>query len=360
MSAFTSEPRQRGFMRLAAATLSLSLLAAGCAKDDTAAPTTTSTTTTTSSTSTTTTTIPAVPAAVAPLTGIPIDAETEARLQRPALALKIDNMTAAMPQGGLNSTDMVIEMRAEGISRLMAVFHTQDNGLVGPVRSARAGDPGLLALFGKPLFGWSGANTKVMKIVNDTEWIVNVNWDRLPKAYHRERGRKAPHNLFTDTASLFANAVPEQGPPPQQFQYIGEGESLAPGVPAPGLRLAVGDTSSAWKWDAAGNVWLRSQYNRVHNTADAGQVNATNVVVLEIGYSGGKSPIPDLIGGGRVLAFGGGQVVEGTWERANPMVGVTLKTADGQPLKLVPGRTWIELTDGSTTQVLDEAAAAAL
>ncbi|NLA35334.1 MAG: hypothetical protein GX868_06560, partial [Actinobacteria bacterium] len=45
---------------------------------------------------------------------------------------------------------------------------------------------------------------------------------------------------------------------------------------------------------------------------------------------------------------------------ANPMVGVTLKTADGQPLKLVPGRTWIELTDGSTTQVLDEGAAAAL
>lgn len=347
-------------MRLAAASLTLSLLAAGCSKDDEAAPATTTTTTSSTTSTTTTTTIPEVPAAVAPLTGIPIDAETEARLQRPALGLKIDNIAAAMPQSGLNSTDIVFEMRAEGVSRLLAVFHTQDNGVVGPIRSARAGDPGLLALFGRPLFGWSGANAKVKNIVEGAEWVVNVHWDRNAKAYRRDRSRNAPHNLFTSTEALYAMAEPDQGPPPQLFQYVAEGESLAAGAPAPGVRLSVGDTPSAWKWDGAGNVWLRSQYNRVHNTADAGRVNATNVVVLEIGYSGGSSPIPNLTGGGRVLAFSGGQVVEGTWERANTLVGITLKTADGQPLKLVPGRTWLELTDGSTAQVLDEAAAAAL
>ena len=360
MSELTSVPRTRGIMRLAAASLTLSLLAAGCAKDEEAAPVTTTTTSTTTTSTTTTTTIPAVPAAVAPLTGIPIDAETEARLQRPALALKIDNIAAAMPQSGLNSTDLVIEMRAEGVSRLMAVFHTQDNGVVGPVRSARAGDPGLLALFGRPLFGWSGANAKVKRIVEGAEWVVNVHWDRNQKAYRRDRGRKAPHNVFTSTEDLFAMAQPGQGPPPQLFQYIADGEPLAPGAPAPGVRLSVGDTPSAWKWDAASSVWLRSQYNRVHNTSDAGRVNATNVVVLEIGYSGGSSPIPELTGGGRALVFSQGQVVEGTWERASSLVGVTLKTADGQPLKLVPGRTWIELTGGSTAQVLDDASAAAL
>lgn len=351
--------RHRGIMRMAAASLTMSLVLAGCSKDDKPAPSTTTTTTTTTST-TTTTTIPAAPVALAPLTGVGVDAETQAQLAHPALALKIDNIAAAMPQGGLNSTDLVIEMRAEGVSRLMAIFHSQGNDFVGPVRSARAGDPGLLALLGRPLFGWSGANDKVIKIVNGASWVVNVNWDRFQKAYRRESGRPAPHNLFTNTATLFEKAEAEQGPPPQVFQYLAAGELAVGGVPAPGVRLNVGDTPSSWKWDAASGTWLRSQYNRAHETARDGRVNATNVVVAEIAYSGGSSPVPELQGGGRVLVFTQGQLIEGTWERANTLTGLTLKGLDGQPIKLTPGRTWIELTDGSTASVLDDAGAAAL
>ena len=85
----------------------------------------------------------------------------------------------------------------EGISRLMAVFHSQDAGEIGPTRSARYSDPPILALLGKPLFGWSGANEGVVRDVYRSEWVVNVNWDKHPKDYFRKKGRKAPHNLFT-------------------------------------------------------------------------------------------------------------------------------------------------------------------
>ena len=58
--------------------------------------------------------------------------------------------------------------------------------------------------------------------------------------------------------------------------------------------------------------------------------------------------------------FADGKIIEGTWNRPNQITGMTLTTLDGQPLKLNPGRTWVELTEGHTTSVLDEAAAGAL
>jgi hypothetical protein len=47
-----------------------------------------------------------------------------------------------------------------------------------------------------------------------------------------------------------------------------------------------------------------------------------------------------------------GKKAEGTWTRANVTDPWTLETADGQPILLVPGRTWVELVD-SDNQLAD-------
>jgi hypothetical protein len=341
------------------------LLASGCGGDkkaDTPKPTTTTSTTTSTTTEVPPTTIPAAPVAVAPLTGMPIDEAAKAKLQRPALAVKIDNSVDAMPQEGLNQADIVFEIKVEGISRLMAVFHSQDAGEIGPTRSARYSDPPILALLGKPLFGWSGANDGVVKEVYRSSWVTNVNWDKHPKDYFRKAGRKAPHNLFTSTDKLFAYATPEQGTALQMFQYLGDGETNASQFPVPGMTEKVGDTPSAWVWDAAGNQWLRWQYNRRDNTQGAGQANATNVVIMEIEYKGGsKTPTAKTEGTGRVLVLtAGGNAVEGTWTRPSQLEPIVLTAKDGQPLKLAPGRTWVELTPGATAAVMSAETAASM
>jgi hypothetical protein len=334
-------PRPRALL-FAAPALSIALLVAGCnsAKPKAAAHRTT-TTTSTSTTIPASTTAPPPPPAVAPLTGVPSTPDQAANLARPALAVKMDNSTDALPQTGVNNTDIVLEIQVEGISRLMNVFQSGDATRLGPTRSARYSDPPLLAMFGRPLFGWSGANKGVQKAVYGANWIVNVNWDTLQDAYKRSSDRKAPHNLYTNTQVLFSHAQPGEGPPPQQFQYLGAGETNASAVPAPGLNEAVGTTPSTWVWDATNHVYKRWEYGKPHETTDNGQVESTNVVVLATQYSPG--PVAISTGSGAAIVLTGGTAITGTWTRADQTKPYTLTAADGTPIKLNPGRTWIEL-----------------
>lgn len=312
----------------------------------------------TTTTSTTTTTAP--PPVIEPLTGEPAEGDPM-RLLRPALAVKIDNSPEAMPQEGVNQADIVFEIRVEGISRLMAVYHTNDVDEIGPTRSARYSDPPILALLGRPLFGWSGANKGVLKDLQNSSWVTNVHWDAVPNAYYRKPGRKAPHNLYTSTRALFEKASPGQGPPLSVFEYLAPGEANAGASGLAGMALRVGDTPSQWAWDAASGRWLRWQYDRRDMTADAGQVQATNVVILEIRYQGGRAmPTAKVEGGGKAIVMSGGTAVVGEWNRPNQMEKVRLTGADGRPMRLAPGTTWVALTDGATSAPLSPEAAMGL
>ncbi|HXR42012.1 MAG TPA: DUF3048 domain-containing protein, partial [Acidothermaceae bacterium] len=73
--------------------------------------------------------------------------------------MKIDNVLGAWPQSGLNQADIVFDLPVEaGLTRLMAVFHSNDVPLIGPVRSARPVDADLLRLFGRAYFAFSGGS----------------------------------------------------------------------------------------------------------------------------------------------------------------------------------------------------------
>ena len=254
----------------------------------TTSTTTTSSTTTTTSTTTTSSTIPDGPPSA--LTGYPT---TKVRaleiVNRPALVIKIDNSTAAMPQAGLNLADVVLELRVEGISRLAAVFHSKEAAQVGPVRSARSSDPTLLGVFGYPSFGWSGANDTVLSQVYGTPWLNNVNWDRAAGAYSRTGGRRAPHNLFTSTDALTRYTRTDQPGAHPIFLYL-QGDAKNPtATPASKVDLAVGSTGSSWRWES--DRWVRSQYGRQHLDVSGDPVTADNVVILETDYVAGSSPV---------------------------------------------------------------------
>ena len=93
---------------------------------------------------TTSTTAPAV----CPLTGAPSPLGTPPN--RPALAVKVDNYQAARPQSGLDDTDLVFEEPVEGgITRYVAVFQCNNATSIGPVRSARNIDIGILGQLGE-------------------------------------------------------------------------------------------------------------------------------------------------------------------------------------------------------------------
>ncbi len=68
------------------------------------------------------------------------------------------------------------------------------------------------------------------------------------------------------------------------------------------------------------------------------------------------SPIPggsgvldvNMTGSGEVTIFRDGQVIEGTWERADVADPLVLRDADGREIELTAGQTWIEIVEPTT------------
>jgi hypothetical protein len=319
--------------------------------------------TTTTTTTTTTTAVPVATTVAAPLTGEQVAVEEAGRLGRPAVAVKIDNDPAAMPQFGLGAADMVVELRVEGISRFIGLFHSRDVGTVGPVRSARTSDPDLLAAFGRPIAAWSGGNDTVVRIMRDTPWVQNLHHDGLPGAYRREHSRRAPHNLLVDVPQLWAAADQPVTPPTPRFAYRDAGEGPA-GRPVAGVVVPVGNPST-YVWDAGRGGWLRWASGRRHTDDSGTQLAPANVVVLGTEYVASsadrRSPEARTVGMGPAWVYTGGHEVAGTWTRADRGAPWTLLDAAGQPIELTPGTTWLALPEvGSGPAEVDPVAAQGL
>ena len=72
----------------------------------------------------------------APLTGLPLADPSIA--ERPALVAKVDNTAPGRPQAALSQADLVYVTQIEGgLTRLVAVFHSETPSEIGPVRSGR-------------------------------------------------------------------------------------------------------------------------------------------------------------------------------------------------------------------------------
>lgn len=287
-----------------------------------------------------------------PLTGLEVTDPIAAG--RPALAVKIDNHPIARPQAGLNKADVVFEDNVEGITRFIAVFHSQGSDPVGPIRSGRAQDIDLLASFNKPLFAWSGGNPTVTRAVNSsTLFNVGHSASKGKGGYFRSPEKKAPHNLFAQTKDLWTLAPEGSGPPPVQFTFRSSSDaSPATSTPFDGAKVSMTGLKVFWKWDGAEKNFVRfTENNRRQlepHVSDELQVNAKNVVVLYANYeksaAGNNSPQAVSIGKGTGFIMTDGGLIAMNWERASATTPLVFTDSAGAVIRLTPGRTWIEVS----------------
>lgn len=316
---------------------------------------TTPTLATTTTVLVTTTTAPPV----SPLTGLaPSD---PAKLNRPALVIKIDNLdgpSGARPQTGLTTADLCIEEQVEdGITRFACVWQSADVGLVGPVRSTRTTDIAIVSALNHPLYAFSGGNTSFLAAIRAAP-IVDVGADAQPGAYVRTGSKPAPHNLYTRVTTLYGLAPKGAGPPPAQFTYRAAGQPAtgAGAVAATHVDLkfpGMGGPSVAWDWDATAKTWRRSQNGTADVTTDGGQITAANVIFQFVNYPivgyqtiagvGGPIPMAQLIGQGPALIFSGGVLIKATWAKPSATAVTQFADAAGAPILLTTGPTWVEL-----------------
>jgi len=296
-------------------------------------------------------TSPSPPPSVCPLTGLNPSGSVP---NRPALAVKVENLPEARPQTGLAYADLIYEEPVEGgITRFIVVYQCENASRIEPVRSGRLTDPPILVQFGKPVFGYAGGVPSVIKAVREAG-ITDVNFNNAPAAYHRDPARQAPHNLYTSTDALYRAAHRTGDVPEPLFTYAGEIPASA--TPASSVHVPFSPYSDVfWTWSASASSWLRS-YGTVPATySDGRQMSATNVVVQKVRIRmtdivdphGNRSPEVISTGSGQALILRDGKVIRGTWSRPTQADQTVFKDAQGNVIPLAPGKTWIELVPNS-------------
>lgn len=363
----TAHTRARHPHRLLVATVAMGLVVAACSSDaknantstpgtvelgnpaTTVGPSTSAAATastagvdTTAAAEATTTTVASGP--TYPLTGLPL--LDPAAATRPALVVKIDNNPDARPQSGLNEADLVYEENVEDLTRFAAIFQSNGADPVGPIRSGRTQDVDLLGSLNRPIFAWSGGNGRVTAAIDGSD-LVAVSETKAGTAMFRSKQRKAPHNLYGNVSALYSFAPADAGPPQAQFQYR-SASAVPTGATADGVKVSMDNAQVLWSWSPDTSTYLRFTDGKVHKDAiNDDQLATSNVVVLTVDYrpspADGRSPEAQTTGTGTVVVFTAGTVVSGTWTRADRLAPFTLTAADGSPILLTPGHTFIEL-----------------
>jgi len=272
---------------------------------------------------------------------------------RPALAIKVENLPEARPQAGLDKADIVYEEPVEGgITRFIAVFECLDASRVGPVRSARLTDPPILIQFGKQtLFGYAGGVPRVERDVATTG-LHDVNYEIPPavSAYIRDPRRDAPHNLYTSTKALYKAGHDSGGRPKPIFRFGPEifGKARA-------VHTAHVDFSSTadvfWRWNPKKEMYFRFHGTEPHMLEGNVQVSAANVIVQVVhlkdtgivDVAGNPSPEVESVGSGKCYVLRGGRMIVGTWVRKSENQVTQFLDPSRHPIQLHPGRTWVEL-----------------
>jgi len=280
----------------------------------------------------------------APLRGTAAD---PAAMRHPSIAVKIDNHEDARPQIALNRTDLVFEELVEGgLTRYVAVWHSDVPDAVGPVRSIRPMDPGIAG----PLDGiiaYSGGQQYFVDLMKATG-LVNIVFDEDDSLFERADDRPGPHDVILAAAEA-VRQHPELAPPAVQFAY-GTADPLAgpalAAVPTSHIELVFSEGRyPSWDWDPTTFAWLRSQEGQPDVEASGERIRATNVVTMRVGidWPYEEVPLTLMVGSGEVWVSAAGKTAHGTWSKADEGAPIVLTADDGSPLRLAPGNTWIEL-----------------
>lgn len=288
-----------------------------------------------------------------PLTGMAVAGELP---NRPAVAIKVENTAAARPQSGLQDADVVWETIVEfEVSRYIAIFHSKYPDEVGPVRSVRPMDMRIVAPL-NGVFAYSGGQKGIINEVKKTTSLQALNETSGQAGMWRSKARYAPHNLYATVGDLAELANDKHDDtPPTQFEFAAtdsDATAVKTGTPATTMNLRMSAAAKpTWVWDADHFAYKRYEGDSKALTADDRHIRATNVVTLEAkqfdsGFNAqNNAPVPDyaLTGSGRAWVAAGGKLVEGTWHKKNDSATLTVKDAQGQPILLAPGNTWVEL-----------------
>ncbi len=281
--------------------------------------------------------------------------------------MKIENSAPARPQRGLQAADLVVEELVEGgLTRFAAFYQSRDPGVVGPVRSVRNVDAQIAGPT-RGVLAFSGGAKVALAVVRKADLRLVQPGD-LRGAFSRDPARRAPHNLYLGVSRVWANPDPAHSAPPPPYLPFAEG-ATAPALPSgPSTRAVTravvrfsAAARPAWSYDVSSRRWVRSESGgRPAVETSGARLTADAVLVLRVrvGDAGYRdpagNPVPEtrFTGTGPATLLAAGTAVTGTWSKGAAEAPLQLARADGSPLTVPPGRTWVELLPVAGTLTL--------
>lgn len=279
------------------------------------------------------------------LTGVQIEPSLNGRA---VTGVMIENSPDARPQSGLLTAGTVFEAVAEGgITRFLALYLESQPDYIGPVRSSRPYYLDWLLPFEAAYAHAGGSPDALAQIkqlgVRDMDQFAN------PGAYERVSQRYAPHNLYTSMAKLDALRQQKGFTTSTFTSWPRKAEAPAnpPTVTSIDFKVSSYLYNPHYDYDPATNNYKRSEGGKPHTDERTGAQLNPKVVIALIMSSGiasdGTHTNYGTTGSGPMFVFQDGGVTTGTWQKADRKAPFVFTGADGQPLKLNPGQTWLTM-----------------
>lgn len=285
---------------------------------------------------------------VYPLTGLVVE---NGEINKRPIAVMINNHPKARPQSGLHKADIVYEVLAEGsVTRFLAVFQSEWPDIIGPVRSARDYyidlSKGFNALYIN--HGWS-PSAKAKLESGEADYLNGLFYDG--SLFWRANHRKAPHNSYISNENILKGAKAsdyEVTADVKPFTFLAEDEVVSlEGDEANKTVIKYGDSQTwqvTYKYNPTEKMYSRFSGNeQTIDLESEEEIELSNILVVEMEHefidSYGRRGI-DLTSGGKAILLQNGLIQEVEWENR---AGRIIPVKNGEIVKLVPGRTWINI-----------------
>ena len=270
--------------------------------------------------------------------------------------IQIENSIDARPQAGMQQADLIYEYISEGsIPRLSVIYWHPLPDLVGPVRSCRLITIRLELMYQGMIY-CSGANDYVLGMVWKHPNLVNDYSHGAGNVFYRDNTtRYAPHNVMMHGNNVTTFTAQQNLPAPQYDIAPKHPDATFTGDAAP--TISVPDHGAVWQYDPGSKQYLKTQDGRVFTNVGTGRVHAKTVIVEYVNsfldtnpansFHGYFTEAYELTGDGKADIFVDGVVIHGTWHHPDPNVPAVYLDANGNPIELDNGLTWVHVI-GST------------
>lgn len=289
-----------------------------------------------------------------PLTGQPLDEPWSGQM----VAVMVNNIRDSMPQHGLSDADIVYEIQEEGdVTRNMAIYSDVSKVLsIGSIRSARTYFVSVAVAYDAYL-----VHCGTSKYAENGKWDYNgnrvANWKDIDQFYNasyffRDTSRYRDgyaweHTLFTN-GELLAKKL--EGKEQSKLYENGFGLQFDNDIDLQGetanevtVKFKGGKTTT-FVYDAVAKTYKRAQYGKDCIDGNTGlPTTYKNVIAIytnQWGVSSGHQ-FYDTVGSGEGYAAINGTIVPIKWSREGLRSAYVYTLADGTPLTLDVGTTYI-------------------